>query len=211
MMMTFEEQGHIYRWNGQIVPSVTQILGLVGTAKKQDDGSLKWHSISSSEFIDDEVAANFGTQFHSYCEIVLKGRRPLYDPGMQPWVESWERWREKHGRLETILHESRPMIEWRHYCRRYGYAMTLDWACMDDGPVVTDWKTSDTWDEGWWIQQAPYARAAELDTGLRGWKTRVVQIRPDPQECRMVTHTPDQVRADWNTWLSIHNTFRKAA
>jgi hypothetical protein len=211
-MLEFEALTHTYRWCGQVVPSVTQILSRVGIAVHQQDGTLSWRSISGAEFIDDSVASKFGTEFHRYCEIVLRGQRPEYDPGMEPWVRSWNQCRQDEGGVEVLLQDSVLMVEWKHYCQRYGYAMTLDLAAGHKlGPMVTDWKTSEDWDDRWWLQQAAYAKAAEIATGRQGWHTRIVQVKPWPTPCRVLIHTPVQVRRDWNAYLSINNVYRMAA
>lgn len=211
-MLTFEEKEHVYRWNGEIVPSPTQVLGRVGVRVETEAGE-SWRSISGMEFANNPAAMNFGTQFHRYAGATLKGQKVLqFDPLMTPWIESFKNFRREHDFLETILLPcGRPAVETPLYCSRHRFAMTPDWAVMADGhPVVIDWKTSEEFHDHWWMQLAAYACGLSEATGLTGWRTWIVQPRAGERAIKR-EHCPHEIRADMNKFVSILNTYRMAA
>ena len=154
-MLTFEEKGHEYRWNGKVVPSVTQIMGRVGVRTTVSSGREYWNSISGSEFISDEVAANFGTAFHTVAEAKLNGWGVGYDSSMDPWVNGFDKFISDNIDLITAKFDNELMIEKMLYSRRYGYPLTFDWLAIDqntDQYYLVDWKTSTSMQKHWWIQ-----------------------------------------------------------
>lgn len=109
---TFEEASHTYRVDGQIVPSVTQIL----------------HRLSAEayRFVDKDLmedAALLGTAAHKMIELDL---RDDLDPdtlsdGLQVYYTAWQNFRQLSG-FRMVLSEQRV------YSARYGYCGTLDLA-----------------------------------------------------------------------------------
>ena len=77
---TFEEDGHIYKLNGVVIPSVTKILQLSGIA---DFSTIPiWHL---------EPARQFGLAVHKACELYDLGKldeRNL-DPALWPYLDAW--------------------------------------------------------------------------------------------------------------------------
>lgn len=203
-MLEFEKDGHIYRWDGRIVLSVTQKLSRVGI--KDDIG--RWNSISGSEFIGDNISAIFGTEFHKIPELSLQGWMPAYSEEMAPWVNGWQKFMKDHKNLETVdIGEGMPAIEWRIYVEQYNYAMTLDWLCKDSKTgkyYLVDWKTSTQWKTHWWLQLAAYSKGVESKLKTKCY-TMPVRIYRDGYEKRI--HGPAEVKADFNKFLSINNVF----
>lgn len=81
--LTFDEQSHVYRWQGKEAPSVNQILSSVGVMDKK---SGYYRSCGYSDFAKDDNAASFGTAFHKIAAIVLRGGVPTFPEIMTPWV-----------------------------------------------------------------------------------------------------------------------------
>jgi len=200
-MLTFEPQGHIYRWNGIEKKSVTQVLSEVG-AQVGDS----WRSLSGAEFMNSPDAMHFGDVFHDFARRDLLGQRFKYDPALQPWVSGYRKFLEEY-RPEPILVEGKPLIEVPQYCRRYEYAYTPDFPCIiHTRPTVLDWKTGETWCDHWWVQTGAYSVGLDELTNMHGWQTMIVRIGPDTFEARI--HGPDQVRRDINRWKAVLSVYR---
>lgn len=207
-MLTFDQDTHEYRWNGQVVPSVTQILSRVGT-RDQADGLFQ--SLSGAEYMNSPIAANFGTQFHRYVALELDERQVQYDAAMEPWIHQWRRFMAEYDDIEPIAIDSFPqIIEEPIYCQRHGYAMTPDWAAMFHGkPICVDWKTGESMCPHWWLQGAAYVEGLKNFTKLRGWEFWVVQIGAD--RYRVHRRKANDLRRDMNRFQSALNVYKMAA
>jgi len=200
-MLTFEPEGHVYKWDGVEKESVTQVLSRVGA---EVGGS--WRSLSGAEFMNSPDAMHFGHVFHDFARRDLLGHRFKYDPALQPWVNGYRQFLAEHT-PEPVLFEGRTMTEVPQYCRRYGYAYTPDYPCfLRGGPTVLDWKTGESWCDHWWTQAAAYSIGLDELTNLHRWQTMIVRIGPDSFEARV--HTPDQVRRDVNRWMAVLSVYR---
>lgn len=212
-MLTFQEQGHIYRWNGIIVPSVTQLLSKVGARSTLKDGTERWHSISGSEFIGDDTAANFGIAFHKIAEAILNGWKVTYDPQMEPWVAGLKKFLKDHIDYIPVTFYNERMVEKMLYSKRHGYPLTLDVLLINkitEQYYLVDWKTSTTWQKHWWIQLGAYAEAVRENYKLRKKiTTKIVRIFENGYETE--EHKPAQVQSDFNKFLSVKNVYNLAA
>lgn len=122
-MLTFEKENHIYRWNGQAVPSVSEIIRpIIQYSGSIPDGVL-------------EAAADRGHEIHQACEDIDKGE--FYDPKEHDsYVEAYQEWKRS-------LECSFVQIESPLYSEFYGYAGTPDRIAMiKDRPVVIDIKST---------------------------------------------------------------------
>ena len=128
-MLTFEESDHTYRWNGDLVPSVTQILrdmGLVDTTHLAESGRIRGAIVAmATEMVDRGQDVNYGT----YANLV-----PAED--LQGYVLAWLAW--KRAARFKVTH-----IEERVYNDVHRYAGTLDRRGLLAGDVkaVVDIKT----------------------------------------------------------------------
>ena len=109
-MLTFDKEAHIYRWNGEIVPSVTQILKPLS--------ALSYGTIPSAVLAH---AADRGTAVHNatwfYDQDDLD--ESTLDPEVAPYVAAYIEWRKVSGfEIETI--------ETPVYSERLRYAGTPD-------------------------------------------------------------------------------------
>ena len=110
-MLTFEPEGHVYRWNGVIVPSVTQILEAVG--------------ILDLSMVDRDVLAaaqELGKNVHKICELYDKGTldESSVDGAGRGYLDAWIKARKEMG------FDKFSMIERKIYHPDYKYAGTLD-------------------------------------------------------------------------------------
>ncbi len=121
--LTFEPDAHIYRWRGEVRPSVTQVL--------------KDMKISPS-YPPDRGWLEFGTAVHRCCQLVLLDRLDLDEtsPVLHPYVDAFRRVRDDY-RLEPIA------TELAVYHEDLGYAGTLDLHCRVFGKdhAIIDYKT----------------------------------------------------------------------
>lgn len=106
-MLTFNAQKHEYRWNGAVVPSVTQIL------KPMD----------SFEGIPEEILDNArirGDWVHKATELIDLGMPVTNIPEeYAPYIEAFKRYRAESGNTPLLL-------EQRVFCEKHQYAGTLD-------------------------------------------------------------------------------------
>lgn len=118
--LTFDEAAHVYRVDGRIVPSVTQIL----------------HRLSAEayRFVDEfvmEEAALLGTAVHKMIELDLRGDLDVeaLSEGLQVYYTAWQNFLQLSG-FQMVLSEARV------YSSKYGYAGTLDLAGWLNGRFV---------------------------------------------------------------------------
>ncbi len=126
--LTFEPVEHVYRANGVIVPSVTQILEILDECWRVPPDALR-------------RAADLGTAVHLACE--LDDRDDLdedtLDPIVAPYLAAWRRFR-----LETGF--APEMVEQRVFHPSYQYAGTLDRVGTVAGKrSVLDIKSGESW------------------------------------------------------------------
>jgi post-segregation antitoxin (ccd killing protein) len=108
VMLTFDEGPHLYRWNGEPVPSVTQII----------------KPLSSFDHVDPDVlerARQEGVAVHKMVELAC--RDELDEPGLPEWLRPYlAAWRAFVAETGFVLDAS----EERVYHLDYRYAGTLD-------------------------------------------------------------------------------------
>lgn len=145
-MLTFDPIPHAYRWNGVIVPSVTQVL--------EDVGVIDYSYIPSGTR---EMALERGRMVHEAIHYDDEGDldEPSTDEMLMAYVHAWRRWRTDSGFIPSL-------IEHRGYNEQCGFAGTLDRsgtmyiAGEIKVDVIVDAKTNDAprWAE---LQTAAYA------------------------------------------------------
>ena len=144
-MLTLDEN-HVYRWDGEVVPGVNEILGDMG--------------IIDTSFMTDEGAAN-GKRRHLLMELydneVLDWA--TVDESDMPYLVGWQEFITDTGFQSDLIEE-------QVYCDYWHYAGTLDRAgSIEDQKWILDIKTGGI---------APYAQlqlslyAAALDYGTEG-------------------------------------------
>ena len=140
-MLEFNEETHVYTWNGNPVPSVTQVIG--EWRKFHMRGADYYISnftgdvVSAEQF---EAGGDFGTAIHQACAIIMSHGRDGLDwfglsPDLVPPLYQFEKWLEDFS--PTIISVEEPL-----YSKRFGFAGTADiFAEQEKHPTVVEIKT----------------------------------------------------------------------
>lgn len=148
--LTFDEPSHTYRFDGTILPSVTQVL-------------QSWSPLSKIDRSMFAAAGQLGTEVHLATALDDQGE---LDPDslsdeVRPYLEAWRKFKREH-KFESVWIE-RPL-----YCAKYGFAGTPDRIGGDrralDFPRLIDIKTGGH-DPTHPVQTAGYVVAAEMRPG----------------------------------------------
>jgi hypothetical protein len=122
--LTFDAATHVYRYGGRVVPSVTQILGMLN-----DFSSVPPEKLAR--------AANFGRHVHAAIDLDNRGEldEESLDPRLLLYLKQWRRFLDETGFIVT---GSESLV----YNRRLKYAGTLDVSgTWRDASWVVDVKT----------------------------------------------------------------------
>jgi hypothetical protein len=177
-MLAFDPVKHEYRWNGAVVPSVTQVLS----------------PLMQLEFVDADVLARaqaFGIAVHYACELHDTGRldEAALDPELLPYLNGWRKFCAEHA-CEW------DQIEERVYHPALRYAGTLDRHGLVDGNrAIVDIKSGTTLYASVGPQLAAYANTCPLPALLRRY---AVRLYPDGYELKQYTSP-----ADWAVFASL--------
>jgi hypothetical protein len=165
--LDFEESTHTYRFGGQVVPSVTQILAPLANLSFVDPDVL-------------EAARAFGTAVHKACELDDLGTldEDELDPALGPYLSAWRKFcREYEVRWD--------MVEMRVFHKQLRYAGTLDRFgtvrlaphLAHRTPAMVDIKSGTQLFPSVGPQLAAYHRA--VPTASVTTKRLAVQLKPD--------------------------------
>ena len=184
MALTFEAEGHIYKWDGTRVYSVTQIL---------EDVGLSDYSMVPSNILTD--AQKRGTRVHLICELWDKGELDLdsLDGEDQDYLDQWI-WFKKSKDIKTF-----DLIESPLYSERHKYAGTLD---RLRGTTIYDIKTGPP-APGHPFQLAAYSFLLSEAYGLSTYKRIAVHLTRStfkPKPYRVI-----KAKFDLNIFLSAKN------
>lgn len=128
LMLTFDEGSHVYKWEGDVVPSVTQIINGGG-------GGVDYSNIPA--FILNR-AAEIGTEVHKSVELFHAEGRALetYDAVAAEYLVGYAQFLQDTGFVADYT-------EQQLYSKRYGYAGTIDLiGRIGDATCVADIKTT---------------------------------------------------------------------
>lgn len=136
-MLEFEEESHTYFWNGEVVPSVNQIL--------QDVGLI------DTSFM--RGGAERGKAVHLACQILDEGDEVDVAPEIEGYVQAFRKFKTENL-YKPIL------IESKVYHEKLKYAGTLDrTCCLNEIPTILDIKTSQSIQRYVGLQIAAYRLA----------------------------------------------------
>jgi hypothetical protein len=124
-MLTFNPERHEYRWNGQVVPSVTQVLE-----------PLSDYSMVPAAVL--ERKKQIGLAVHAAIELDLKGDldESTIHPAWEGYFHGWRKFKEQSG----FVVES---TEQRVFSEKYRFAGTLDLVgALHRVPALIDTKTT---------------------------------------------------------------------
>jgi hypothetical protein len=121
--LQFDAESHIYRFNGRIVPSVTQILSILNDFSMVDPERL-------------EASADFGRNVHAAIDLDNKGEldEEALDGELLPYLNQWRLFLRESGFKVTAS-------EQRIYHKAMGYAGTCDTLVGQNTSWVLDIKT----------------------------------------------------------------------
>lgn len=183
-MLDFDAPTHTYHWNGQIVPSVTQLL-----SDFQD-----FSHVSPAVM---EAAQLRGTNVHLLCQFVDEDclDESQFTAEELSYLPAWR----------AFLRDARPnwsAIERPFYSRRHGYAGTPDRAGVLEGiggaRGVFDIKTPASESPLWALQTAGYGDlVSEWEPDLI--RRFTIQLRPDGTYRLREWDKP----GDWPVFLSL--------
>lgn len=201
-MFHFDQEKHRYTVDGKPVPSVTQIPSRIGVRSNEES---QWLSISGSEFMQNEIAARFGIEFHKIPPYILNGIKCTYDPAMEPWVRGLKKFLAEHKITPELVEESMCST-------KYGYAGTIDiygHIYFDKPkriePIIIDWKTSTSLYKSSRMQTAAYEQLIKENLGinrrLHRWTVRIFE---NGYEVDKRYNHPQ----DFNIFLSLLNIYK---
>jgi hypothetical protein len=106
--LTFQADGHVYRYKGSVVPSVTQVLDQLQYLQ-----GIPWHVL--------EAAAEFGTHVHQACHLYNQNDLIEEDlhPALAPYLNGYKRFLGETG---FVVHQSELLV----YNATARYAGQLD-------------------------------------------------------------------------------------
>ena len=182
--LTFDSEKHIYRLDGFIIPSVTQVMKPLSDEKYKD--------------VDQEVldaAAKRGTAVHSACEFFgLYGAEEI-EPEYQPYFDAFLAWNREHE-IEYI--ETEQAI-WH---KQLLYAGTLDLIALVDGVLtLVDYKTTYRINDMLTaVQLEAYLRALESQ-GKGADGKAILQLRKNGTYC--YKEYPAHDHEAWDVFTSL--------
>lgn len=189
-MLTFDATAHLYKWNGEPVPSVTQVLASAGLGF--DAGALTRSARTCAEYKRD-----LGTHVHRATELDDKGilDEATVDPDALPYLAAWRRFKTVHG-----IQGAFQAIEWQGYSEALQYAGTIDRVFhIGKYDTVLDIKTGDP-HKSHGPQLAAYAH---IWTGAKPNRLAVYLRADETFEIKTFT-----AGSDWQVFraaLAIHN------
>lgn len=185
-MLQFTPETHQYTWNGKPVPSVTQILQVMG---KYHD----WNPDAS------EAARELGKAVHLATELYDNDDldEESLDPQIRPYLDAWIKFKRDSG---IVILANEQIL----YHPKYAYAGTLDRVGMlKKDRALVDIKTGLLYPT-YGPQLSAYKNAWEIKTGMKINSRLAVQLR-ESGDYRL---TPYVSPNDWPAFLaclSIHN------
>jgi len=185
-MLLFEEATHTYRFDGAVVPSVTQILA----------------PLNDLSFVDPQVLEykrQLGTAVHKATELYDLGDldEDSLAPVIRPYLDAWIRFRREKP-FEILGMEQKVYHPLHRYAGTYDRMISMDGR---RGPL--DIKTGETL-PGYGPQTAAYKAASEAETGERLTGRWTIQLRDDGT---YRLHTKADAD-DWPVFLSCLNLYR---
>ena len=187
--LIFFDDRHEYQVDGEIVPSVSEILRFISREVYGDVTQFRL-----------DHAADRGHNVHSACEQLDRFGSAEIDAEIEPYINAYIQFRKDHKPVWG-------KIEYAMYSSEFGYAGTIDrQGVMDGKPVILDIKSSYKVETSlvtaqlnayWRLANENYMDVAEL------W---VLHLKKDG------TYKLIQVQHDESTFLAcfmLHNALKK--
>lgn len=187
MSLTFNEERHEYRWNGNVVPSVTKVI----------EPAYDFRFVKPEVL---EAAAKLGTAVHKTIVLAEAGR---LDEARTPdrLLLFLKQWRDFCRECDY-----KPIdMGQRMFSQRYGVAGTDDtFGILSGGHIVLDIKTGQEYDPHK-MQTAGY-KELRIENGFTdAVEARRGSLYLDEEGFRLVFHRDLEDRADFLASLRIYN------
>lgn len=192
MSLTFTSDGHLYHYDGQVVPSVTSILSPLTNYSAVPPAVL-------------QAASDFGTAVHMAAEMDDNGYldESTVDAALVPYLDAWRKFSADHAVQWQLI--ERPL-----YHSTLRYAGTPDRVGLVDGvSTVLDIKTTAQLYPSVGPQLAAYKDAcyhdhrtdhfAELAKAAKPVQRMAVQLKGDGTYSKKVYTDP----TDWPVFVSL--------
>ncbi|MSR15332.1 MAG: hypothetical protein EXR86_12370 [Gammaproteobacteria bacterium] len=178
-MLTFDPQAHVYRVDGEVVPSVTQILE---------------HAGMISAFCKDPLAAERGSRVHEACALLAQNQLDLatLDERIMGYVLSYAAFLGAASNWTLIRVEQRVFEPLHQYAGTYD-ALFHGWLIDLKSGGPAKWHA---------LQLAAYHHAARLDPRF---KRATLYLDSTGKLPRLVEHKD---RTDLPTFLKLLEEFR---
>lgn len=166
--LTFEEATHTYRYNGVVVPSVTQVL----------------KPVMDLSFVDPDVlaaASAFGTAVHKACELDDLDELDVgsLDPALAPYLDAWRKFSRDYGVIWSAVEKLvyHPQLRYAGALDRYGLVFDKPGPHGRHVPAMVDIKSGSRLFPSVGPQLAAYHRA--LDESSVTTRRLAVQLKED--------------------------------
>jgi hypothetical protein len=186
MQLEFQAEGHVYRLNGAVLPSVTQILA-----------PLNDFSMVSPDVL--EAARSFGEHVHKACDLFNRGELEwsTLDLALIPCVEAWKGFIEDSGAI--VIASELPVVH-----EKLGYAGMPDCVlAWGNRVVIPDIKATAIVPRTVGIQTAAYAKAYYAMHGGKEPERYCIHLK----DGKYTTH-PRREPGDWSMFLSCLNIWK---
>jgi hypothetical protein len=225
--LEFREKSHRYFYDGQPVPGVTTVLGIISkgdaltrwaancavdylTPRLQgevstDDLAVLLHEARSAYDDVKEEAGTIGTLAHNWIEQHLRGfNEPLpTNEFARNSCEAALKWL-RDNEWETID------VEKRIFSPTHLYAGTRDWYVRIHGRLaIADWKTSKAIYGSYWYQTAAYLRAEEESSGVEIPDRWVIRIDKFTGEVEDQYEPPETIEPDFQAFLAAKTLYKR--
>jgi len=183
-MLTFNEALHEYRWNGEVRPSVTQVISRLSSF-----GMVPPDVLAAAQ--ERGTAVHTLTQYNDEDDLDMASVDPAYSLYLSAWIKFCTQHRtDWRG------------IEYQSYSPRFGYAGTMDrYGHLNGQPYVIDIKTGAQSHKVWGMQTAAYRQLLAENIGHEWMLARraTVQLRHDGAYKLIAWDDP----SDWSAFLAL--------
>lgn len=155
--LSFDEEKHVYLWNGKPVPSVTQIFDRVGI--REDDKS-PWKPLGCPDFAKREHDAVFGRAFHKLANAIVLKKEVSFPEEMLSWHDKIFKFVSRYNLEPLFDQQGIPIAEYPMFSVFHKFSGTPDFCCHDSksGNIwIIDWKSSAIYQKSYSWQTAGYS------------------------------------------------------
>jgi len=201
MQLTFDEADHIYRVNGRVTPSVTQVL--------HGAGFVKWDGGTAGDML-------YGKASHKMVELDLAGTLvdANLDPGLKNAYLGWKRFQKDFPKLRPCVDtEGKSLIERPMHNPEYDYSGTPDLP-MTNGRTLylLDLKNSACSAPHWGLQLVGYVPMVLREMGIKATQSAIMNVKRlvirlshlKPEYSFVKYDDP----SDYNYWIVALNAYR---